>query len=220
VSCRGPDTVTRFMHAIHRHAEGELTRGTLLSHGVKAAGAFAVGGSALGGLVPSTRADTLPDNDLTYLRLVIASELLAIDFYTRLLAAKKYKAGTTSGLRKAQTDEKAHYAALAKAFTAAGQIAATAADIDFAYPRGSFASRRSIARLGARLEQIFVGIALGAAAGLQTESLRLQVAQIAASESRHLATFAVLTGRSPVGPAFPAALSLDRATSALAAFES
>jgi hypothetical protein len=212
------DTVTPFMQAIHRHAEGVLTRGTLLSRGMRSAGAFAVGGSALSGLVP--RADTIPDNDLACLRLVIASELLAIDFYTRSLAAKKFRAGTASGLRKALTDEKAHYAALAKALTAAGQIAATAADIDVAYPRGSFASRASIARLGARLEQIFVGIALGAVAGLQTESLRLQVAQIAASESRHRASFAVLSGRSPVGPAFPAALSLDRATSALGAFES
>jgi demethoxyubiquinone hydroxylase (CLK1/Coq7/Cat5 family) len=179
-----------------------------------------VGGSALGAVVPSARADTVPDNDLAYLRLVIASELLAVDFYTRAVGAKKYKAGMAATLRKAMTDEKAHYTALTTALTSAGQTPATAADIDFAYPRGSFVSRGSIARLGVRLEQIFVGVALGAAAGLQTEALRLQVAQIAASESRHLATFAVLTGRSPVGPAFPAALSLDRATSALAAFES
>lgn len=177
-------------------------------------------GTALGGLVASARADTLPDNDLAYLRLVIASELLAIDFYTTLLAAKKYQAGAATGLRKALSDEKAHYSALARALTAAGQIPATAADIDFAYPRGSFASRGSIARLGLRLEKIFVGAALGAAGGLQTEALRLQVAQIAASESRHVASFAVLTGRSPVGPAFPAALSLDQATRALSAFES
>lgn len=208
------------MQAIHRQSEGEFTRGALLSHGARAAGALAVGGAGLGGLVPSARADTLPDNDLAYLRLVIASELLAIDFYTTLLAAKKCKAGAAAGLRKALGDERAHYGALARALTAAGQNPATAADIDFAYPRGSFASRGSIARLGTRLEQMFVGVALGATAGLQTEALRLQVAQIAASESRHLATFAVLTGRSPVGPAFPAALSLDRATSALAAFES
>ena len=198
----------------------EVTRGELLSRGARAAGALAVGGIALGGLVPSARADMLPDNDLAYLRLVIASELLAIDFYTSVLAAKKYKANALTGLRRALADEKAHYSALSKALTAAGQIPATAADIDFAYPRASFSSRGSIARLGFRLEQIFVGNALGAAAGLQTGDLRLMVAQIAASESRHLATFAVLTGRSPVGPPFPAALSLDRATSALAAFES
>jgi hypothetical protein len=180
-----------------------------------------VGGTAaLGGLVPSARADTLPDNDLAYLRLVIASELLAIDFYSRALASRKYRANAAAMLRKALTDERVHYSALARALTAAGQIPATAADIDFTYPRGSFVSRASIARLGTRLEQIFVGVALGSAAGLQTEALRLQVAQIAASESRHVASFAVLTGRSPVGPAFPAALSLDRATTALAAFES
>lgn len=170
-------------------------------------------------LAAVAKADTLPDNDLAYLRLAIASELLAIDFYTRAVAARKYKANAST-LRKVLADEKAHYTALAKELTAAGQMATTAADIDFTYPRGSFASRASIARLGVRLEGIFVGVALGMAAGLQTEALRLQLAQIAASESRHLATFAFLTGRSPVGPAFPASLSLDRATSALSAFES
>jgi Ferritin-like domain len=207
------------MQAIHRQDDGEFTRGGLLSRGARAVGAFAVARTALGGLVPSARADTPPDNDLAYLRLVIASELLAIDFYSRALASKKYRANAAM-LRKALTDERAHYGALARAVTAAGQIPATAADIDFTYPRGSFVSRASIARLGTRLEQILVGVALGAAAGLQMEALRLQVAQIAASESRHLASFAVLAGRSPVGPAFPAALSLDRATTALAAFES
>jgi demethoxyubiquinone hydroxylase (CLK1/Coq7/Cat5 family) len=168
----------------------------------------------------AARADTLPDNDLAYLRLAIASELLSVDFYTHAVAAKKYRPTAAATLRKALADERAHYAALAKALRAAGQTPATAADIDFTYPKGSFLSRGSIARLGIRLEGISVGVALGAAAGLQSEALRLQVAQIAASESRHLATFAVLTGRSPVGPAFPAALSLDRASSALAAFES
>jgi rubrerythrin len=209
------------MQAIHRHDEAlELTREAFLFRGARAAVAVAAGGTALGGLAASARADTLPDNDLAYLRLVIASELLAIDFYTRAVAAKKYRASVAAVLRKSLADEKAHYSALAKALSAAGQTPATAADIDFTYPRGSFVSRSSIARLGVRLEGIFVGVSLGAAAGLQTEALRLQVAQIAASESRHLATFAVLTGRSPVGPAFPAALPLDRATSVLSAFES
>jgi demethoxyubiquinone hydroxylase (CLK1/Coq7/Cat5 family) len=209
------------MQAMHRHSgTHHLTREALLARGAKAAATVAVGGLTFGALASSGRADTLPDNELAYLRLVIASELLAIDFYTRAVAGSKYKGSAAAALRKALTDEKAHYTALAKALTAAGQTPATAAEIDFAYPRGSFVSRRSIARLGVRLEGIFVGVALGAAAGLQTEALRLQVAQIAASESRHLATFAGLSGRSPVGPAFPAALSLDRATSALAAFES
>jgi demethoxyubiquinone hydroxylase (CLK1/Coq7/Cat5 family) len=206
------------MQAMPRHPRAaEVSRRAFLFRGAATAGAIALGGA---GLPAAARADTLPDNDLAYLRLAIASELLAVDFYTHAVAAKKYMPTAAATLRKALADERAHYAALAKVLRAAGQTPATAADIDFTYPKGSFLSRGSIARLGIRLEGISVGVALGAAAGLQSEALRLQVAQIAASESRHLATFAVLTGRSPVGPAFPAALSLDRATSALAAFES
>jgi demethoxyubiquinone hydroxylase (CLK1/Coq7/Cat5 family) len=198
----------------------ELTRAALLSRGARTATVIAVGGGGLGALAGSARADTLPDNDLAYLRMVIASELLAIDFYTNAIATKQFSGRELADLRSAMADEKAHYTALAQVLTDAGQVPATADDIDFAYPKNAFASRGSTARLGVRLEAIFVSSTLGASAGLQTDSLRLQMAQIAASESRHLAACSVLSGRSPVGVAFPPPLSLDQATAALDPFES
>jgi demethoxyubiquinone hydroxylase (CLK1/Coq7/Cat5 family) len=198
----------------------ELTRAAFLSRGARTATVVAVGSGGLGVLTDTARADTLPDNDLAYLRIIIASELLAIDFYTNAVATKQFAGQDLANLRQALADEKAHYAALAQALTDAGQVPATADDIDFAYPKGAFGSRASTARLGVRLEAIFVGSALGAAAGLQTDALRLQLAQIAASESRHLAAVSVLSGRSPIGVAFPPALSLDQATAALDPFES
>lgn len=198
----------------------EFSRAALLSRGARTATVIAVGGGGLGALAGSARAVTLPDNDLAYLRMVIASELLAIDFYTSAVATKQFSGRDLVNLRAAMADEKAHYTALAQVLTDAGQVPATADDIDFTYPKGAFASRTSIARLGIRLEATFVGSTLGAAGGLQTDTLRLQVAQIAASESRHLAACSVLVGRSPVGVAFPPALSLDQATAALDPFES
>jgi demethoxyubiquinone hydroxylase (CLK1/Coq7/Cat5 family) len=198
----------------------EFTRAAFLSRGARTATVVAVGSGGLGALADSARADTIPDNDLAYLRMVIASELLAIDFYTSAIATKQFSGRDRANLRQAMADEKAHYTALAQALTDSGQTPATADDIDFTYPKGAFASRTSTARLGVRLEAIFVGSTLGAAAGLQTDSLRLQMAQIAASESRHLAGVSVLSGRSPIGVAFPPALSLDQATAALDPFES
>jgi len=200
---------------------GGLSRRTLLSRGARTAAALGVGGTVFSRLTPSARAEALPEEDLAHLRVVIAAELLAIDFYRTAAAAKRFSAGAAANLRRALADERTHYAALAQALRAAGESPTVAGEIDFVYPARSFATRASIARLAVRLEGIFVGVALGAAAHVQAPALRLQVAQIAASESRHLASAAILAGRSPIGgAAFPGALSLEAATNALGAFES
>ena len=198
----------------------EITRATLLNRGVRTATAFAIGGTALGTLAGSAQAQTPSDNDLAYLRMVIASELLAIDFYTKAIALRRFPPAADSRLREALENEQSHYRTLAAAMVDAGQVPAVAGDINFLYPRGGFASRTSIARLGTRLEAMFVGSTLGAAEGIESDALRLQVAQIAASEARHLAMFSVLEGRGVIGPAFPPALSIDQATTALSLFES
>jgi hypothetical protein len=170
---------------------------------------------------PASRAAALPsDADLASVRLLIASELLAIDFYTNALATKQYEglpAGTS--LTRALAIESAHYAALARVLTDAGLVPAVGADIDFSYPDGAYDSRGSIARLGRQLEAIFLGAALGAAVAVQAADLRLLVCQIAASEAQHLSVFSDLAGGNPVGPALAGALPLDAATAALSDFE-
>jgi Ferritin-like domain len=198
----------------------EITRAGLLARGTRTTAAIMFGGGAVGALAGAARAETLPDADLAYLRLAVASELLGIDFYTKAAATRQFAGSAAANFRRALADEKAHYTALAQAQTAAGQAPAVAEDIDFAYPRGSFGSRGAIARLGARLEGIFLGIALGAAAGVQSQTLRVQLAQIAASQAQHLSAFSILTGRTPIGAAFPTSLSIDQATAALDPFES
>jgi hypothetical protein len=195
----------------------EITRGAFV---VRTASALAVGGGALGALAGAARAATLPDNDLAYLRVAIASELLAIDFYTNAIAAKQLSGSAAGNLVRALANEKAHYDALAQALQSAGQTPAVAGDIDFTYPKGSFDSRGAIVKLGYGLENIFVGVALGAVGGLQTPAVRLPVAQIAANEAQHLSNFALLTGHGAIGGPFPPSLSIDEATAALSAFES
>ncbi len=196
----------------------ELDRLTFLTRGAIAAAALSVGGLTA---TAKARAVAPTGSDLAYLRLLIASELLAIDFYTNAITTKQYDGQPPGGtLKRALANENAHYEALAQALTDAGSLAAVGDDIDFTYPDGAYDSRGSIARLGLQLEAIFLGAALGAVAGLQSDALRLLVGQIAASEAQHLSSFASLTGGSPIGPALPGALPLDAATIALAAFES
>ena len=112
-------------------------------------------------------------------------------------------------------DEKAHYAGLAQLVTAAGQVPATADDIDFVYARGTFASSTSILKLAAQIETLVLGTYLGAIENVQTPELRLPIGQIAANEAQHVGAVAVLAGRDAIGRAFAASLSIDAASAAL-----
>jgi ferritin-like protein len=193
-----------------------LTRAELLRHGGGSA-AIVFGGSALS-FVPPARADTPSDGDLAYARLLVAAELLAIDFYRRALASKKFRPGTTGELRRSLADERKHYRAVAETLRAAGQTAATAADIDFVYPRRAFASSASTAALGARLESLLLGAYLGAVTGFEADALKLTAARVAASEAQHLSVFTGAASGQRIGPAFPRSLTIDRASAVLDTF--
>jgi ferritin-like protein len=195
---------------------GRMSRARVLQSGL-------AGGAAL--LVPSGMAhaagpDTPPDGDLAYLRLLIGAELLGIDFQTRALAAKRRSGSLAATITRSLADERAHYAMLARLLQGAGQSPATPGDVDFAYPRTSFASRASIARLGWRIETLLLGAYLGAISGVQTSELRLPIGQIAANEAQHLSALAPAAGKARVGGAFPPALSMNAVSARLDAFES
>jgi ferritin-like protein len=196
---------------------GGLSRQALLRWGAAGGAALLLPGSAA---ARTAAADTLPDADLAYLRLLIGAELLAVDFQTRALAATARLGTLAPTVRRALADEKAHYATLARLLQAAGEPPATPADVDFTYPRGSFASRTSIAHLGWRIETLLLGAYLGAIENVQTPSLRLPIGQIAANEAQHLSALAPAAGKLRIGRAFPAALTMGAVSSRLDAFES
>jgi hypothetical protein len=188
----------------------------------------AVGGGVL--LVPASglsaftgvaSAATFPDADLAYLRLLIAAELLAIDLQTQALASRKLRHnGARAVVHGMRDDEEAHYTQLAKLMTDAGQTPATAGDINFSYPKGSFRSQASIVRLAGRMEHLMLSAYIGAIQDLQTPALRLSIGQIAANEAQHASALAVLAGRPAVGAAFAPALSMAAVSDALDEFES
>jgi len=188
----------------------ELTRATLLARGGKVAAAVAAA-SAFGGLAPRASA-AVPDGDLAYARLLVALELLSLDFYTRAIGAG---GGGQLELRRARAAERRHYDVVAALLTDAGQVPATAQDIDFSYPRGSFGSRAAIAKLGVRLESLSLGAYLGAAGSLQTPLYRDRAARAAASEAQHLSLFTAAVGGRRLGSPLPAALPLAKVSDGL-----
>ncbi len=192
--------------------DGEFSRASLLTRGA----ATVVAASAFGGLASRASA-AVPDGDLTYARLLVALELLSLDFYSRAIGAG---GGSQLELRRARAAERRHYDVVAAILTNAGQVPATAQDIDFSYPRGSFASPTAICRLGVRLESLSLGAYLGAVRTLQTPLYRDHAARAAASEAQHLSAFAGEVGGRRLGPPLPAALPIDRVSDALDAFTS
>ena len=203
-----------------RLSPDRLSRSELLARGGKGV-AVVVGGTTLAGLVPnSASADTFPDGDLAYTRLLVTVELLALDFYRRAIASKRFDQGRLQELRRARADEHQHYESAAAILVSAGQVPATAQDVDFSYPAGSFAARGSIARLGVRLESIALRGYLGAVEGYETNSLKQRAARAAASEAQHLSVIAAEVGGRRIGAAFPRPLTIDCVSGALDPFTS
>jgi hypothetical protein len=183
-------------------------------------GALLVSASGLSTLASVASAATPPDGDLAYLRLLIAAELLAVDFQTNALASGRLRHAARPVFRQMRADENAHYKQLATLMVAAGQVPTTAADINFSYPKGSFRSQASILRLAARLERLSVGAYVGAIENVATPGLRLPIGQIAANEAQHAGAIAALTGRPVIGKALPASVSMAAASDVLDEFES
>ena len=150
-----------------------------------------------------------PDSDLAWARLLVATELLADDFYSHALDA-----GARGPLHEARANERAHYRGLAALMNEAGQAPAQAGDIDFSYPHAAFSSASSIRKVGAALENLQLGAYLGAADAMTAEPLHAIVVRIAANEAQHLSIFEAFHS------SFPVALTIEQASDGLSRYTS
>jgi hypothetical protein len=191
-----------------------LDRAGFLSLGARGGAAVAMGAAGAGLLVDragaatgaATASGVLTDLDYGIARLAVGAELLAAEFYTQAIAAKKFAGPALGYLNRALFNEREHLKAVSEILTGGGQTASTADDFEITFPKGSFDSRGSIAKLGLALETAFVGAYLGAVDTFAPADLKTTAARIAASEAQHLSLFAGLAGNHPVGVSFPPAL--------------
>lgn len=197
-----------------------MTRGQLFSRGAKGGAALLVAGTSLVQFVDSAAADPLSTTDLAYGRLLVGAELLASDFYTQAIAASNSSSSVMKYLKRASANEQEHYQSVAGILSGAGVTPAVSSDIDFTYPKGAFASQASILKLAQQLETIMLGTYLGAVGGMQSSAFKQGLAQIAASEAQHLSYMWTRNGRKAFDVAFPPALTIDQASSAMDAFTS
>jgi hypothetical protein len=190
----------------------ETTRAAFLSRGAKGGLALVAGGSLLavaGG--PALGAGTA-DSDIA--KLAATAELLAIDFYKKAIASKKFKGDELAYMAAALGNEQAHYKALAGVLGSAAPKG-----LRFKYPRGAFGSAKAIGGLGQALETAFVGAYMGAVTALKSNDLKGVAAQIGANESRHLSVLTnIAAGRIVPAPALPDVYTAAQATKAVAPF--
>ncbi|MBA3844498.1 MAG: ferritin-like domain-containing protein [Actinobacteria bacterium] len=166
-------------------------------------------------LAPSALADPLADADLAGARVLVTVELLLQDFYGRALAAKRLGPEGRDGLLRGRSNETEHLAAVSQILVGAGQVPATADDIDFAYPDHAYDSVASIAQLGAALEQLALGAYLGAVADVKSVALKQPLARIAACEAQHLGFFRGIATGHELAQSFPDPLTVDAVSNAL-----
>ena len=173
-----------------------------------------IAGSSLLGLAQGTALASTSSGDVAIAKLAATAELLAIDFYTKALAAKKLKSDELSYLGAALGNEQAHYAALKSVLGAAAP-----SGLKFKYPAGAFASRHSIGALGEALETAFVGAYMGAVTALKSNTLKGVAAEIGACESRHLSVMSNIAANMIVpSPNLPQVLTAAQATKAVTPF--
>ena len=152
------------------------------------------------------------DSDLA--KVAATAELLAIDFYKRALASRRFNGDELEYLAAARDNEITHYDLLKEALGKA-----TPSGLRFRYPNGAFTSRTSVATLGQALETAFLGTYLGAVGSFKSNALKILAGQIAATESRHLGVMTnIAAGAIVPAPDFPRVYNGVQALAALKPF--
>jgi rubrerythrin len=184
-----------------------LNRAGFLALGAVTAGLLVENAAGANGL--------LTELDLALARLAVGAEILAAAFYTRAIASKQFEGEELKHLKRALFNEQEHLTAVSQILSGAGQTPSTADDFAITFPKGAFASRETIAKLGVTLETASVGTYLGAADAFGPGDLRTTAARIAASESQHLSVFSGIASNQPVGISFPAPIDYETASGLL-----
>ncbi|HUY72440.1 MAG TPA: ferritin-like domain-containing protein [Gaiellaceae bacterium] len=188
------------------------TRAQFLARGAKGGLALVAGGLVLGVAEGTALGAVTSDADIA--KLAATAELLAIDFYTHAIASNQLKGDELAYLAGAKGNEVAHYDALKGVLKSA-----TPAGLKFTYPKGSFASRKSIGMLGEALETAFVGAYMGAVTAFTSNALKGVAAEIGACESRHLSVLTNIGSNTiVVAPNLPKVLTAAQATAAVHPF--
>ncbi len=162
--------------------------------------------------LPSATAAT--EDDLAFANFGASTELLVRDFYERALSAKLVSGPKAAVLRRGRAAAGGHAAALSDLLTNAGDVAPLPEDFEFAWPASTFRTAKAMVETGRGVLHLLGGVYQTAAATASDPSYRVLYVSLAASVSQQIVA---LVGPTALEP-FPAALDLEAASDALAAY--
>ena len=149
------------------------------------------------------------EEELALLRVSAAAELTLATYYLRAASSGRFVPAERRRLRAWRKGSQRSYSELVRAI---GADAPTRADVQIAFPRSAFASRKAALRLGSTLERTAAGVGAHAAARIGDEPLRRLAARLATTHSVRAGALAAVGGLTVT---VPRPLDEEAATAAL-----
>jgi Ferritin-like domain len=175
-----------------------MDRRALLTRAGAGAGALALLG------VAASPAAAASDVDLSNVRLICSCKRMAIWWYTEWLDSTTAKLDTETrpqilGIR---VQEQTHYNLLAPLLNGTAPVDD---DFTFTFPKGALRSSTFATKFSLSLEELVLGIGIGAAATTTDAGIASQLAQVLASDAQHAGTLSgwLGSGTYPDGLATP-----------------
>jgi hypothetical protein len=193
----------------------QVSRGALLARAGIGTGAGVVALLGAGALPAFAAAG---EADLANARLICAAKRLMINWYTRWLNTPKALgsvAATRELLLDIRAQERAGYGLLAPLL---GTTAPTDDDFTYTFPAGALRGPATAVRFGLDLENLMLGIGIGAASTTADTAVASSIASVVGSDGMHHSALSALAGGQIVPDALPAGIGVDDASVQLSQF--
>jgi Ferritin-like domain len=188
-----------------------MNRRALLRRAGTGAGALALLG------VAAEPAGAATDVDLSNVRLLCSCKRLEIYWLTQWLnSSTATPTGDARDLLLAiRVQDEGHYKLLAPLL---GATAPTDDDFTFTIPKGALRSSSTAAGFSLDLEELVVGIGVGAVSTTKDTGIAASLAAVLASDAQHAGAFSVMNGSAPNPDGFVAAVNVQDAGDQLSQF--
>ena len=174
-------------------------------------------GAAAGSVLRSRKASAQAGGDIEIANFALTLELLEEEFYSLALDAGVLSGDALAVVENLQSHEAQHVEALTGLIEQFGGT--PVAKPEFVFPPESLASEAGVLELANTLEPTGVGAYLGAAPLIQSPDVLAAAGSISGVEGEHVVAIRWLLGLVPfANEPFPAALTMDEVTAAVAPF--
>ena len=191
-----------------------VSRRTLLARaGIgTGAGVFAVLGATA---TPALAAASI--SDLANVRIVCVSKRIAINWLTSWVNTPKAldSSDTADLIRAIRAQEQGHYALLAPLLSGTAPVDD---DYTYSFPAGALRSFERAANFALALEEMLLGIAIGAASTTDDPAVAESLARVVAGDGQHFSALSVLANGPAVPNGAPRALGIEDGGNQLSQF--